>query len=380
MSSDRNFLPQLDGVRAISIAMVLALHCVRVPDESTASWLVRHSLSIGWAGVDLFFALSGFLITRILLRSRSDPHYFRNFYARRFLRIFPLYYGVLAFLWLGGWSLFQFGPIEVAWPYFGYLSNFYIVFSPPGWPPLGHTWSLAIEEQYYLVFPAVVLLASRLTLSRLLWVVVVVSPLIRIFTYQSWPEASHSLTQCRLDVLAMGGLAGMYLDDGRAERGLDMRRLKLAFYLLMTVMLAMFVSKLLDFRGFWHNLIGLSVVDATAALFVLLAAVSAWGPMDRFLRLAPIRALGKVSYCVYLLHFPIVYLTRDLLGSAMAPSWFRTGAEAVVSISATLLLAAISWSFFEKPMLSLKRHFADPAPVLPPAAAVGANVQLRAEK
>ena len=105
------YLPQLDGIRAIAVLLVLLLHCFHLPSEGGLAWAVKHAFSIGWIGVDLFFALSGFLITRILLESKDKPYYLRNFYARRFLRIFPLYYLVLCVLWLSGTSLFPDGPI-----------------------------------------------------------------------------------------------------------------------------------------------------------------------------------------------------------------------------------------------------------------------------
>src|SRR5437763_6300809 len=155
-----DYLPQLDGIRAIAVGLVLLAHCVVVPSRGTLAWGLRHTLSNGWIGVDLFIVLSGFLITGILLRERTELHYFRNFYVRRLLRIFPLYYLLLVILWIAAPRL-PFGPMYPAWTYFTYTSNLTAAFARVEWSPLGHTWSVAIEEQYYLLYPWVVFSVDR---------------------------------------------------------------------------------------------------------------------------------------------------------------------------------------------------------------------------
>src|SRR5437763_17022422 len=111
-----SYLPQLDGIRAVAVTLILLVHCVIVPGHGTAAWILRNVLWNGWIGVDLFFVLSGYLITSILLRARTRPHYFRNFYARRFLRIFPPYYAVIAILTIAA-AWLPFGPLRPAYPY-----------------------------------------------------------------------------------------------------------------------------------------------------------------------------------------------------------------------------------------------------------------------
>jgi peptidoglycan/LPS O-acetylase OafA/YrhL len=165
-------LPALDGVRGLAILLVMLTHFTLVQQGPVLDRLVGMAGRFGWTGVDLFFVLSGFLITSILLSSRGTGHYFRNFYARRTLRIFPLYFFVifiatvvipsLPFAWtehfrVENWTR----PL-----YWLYLSNFAITFSPDASNDmLGLTWSLAIEEQFYLIWPILVLLLSR----RALW-------------------------------------------------------------------------------------------------------------------------------------------------------------------------------------------------------------------
>lgn len=169
-SGSRHHLQELDGLRGFAILLVLCSHLVSLPPGGRSPFvdrLVGMILGLGWVGVDLFFVLSGFLITGILVQSRGGPHYFRNFYARRSLRIFPLYYLFLAIatfispLLLSPESILTL-PKEHAWVYWLYLSNF-------GGKPseaFAHTWSLAVEEQFYLVWPAIVFFAKPVAMRR----------------------------------------------------------------------------------------------------------------------------------------------------------------------------------------------------------------------
>src|SRR5262245_13745 len=173
LGTDR--VPALDGLRGLAILPVMLTHFVSDGDLSPVSKvdeIVSATLTLGWVGVELFFVLSGFLITGILLDSRGAPHYFRNFYIRRTLRIFPLYYGFLA-LWLGVLPLFYKWPNDVlkvvsipvspVWSW-AYLTNIVQALHDDwraGPPYTTHFWSLAIEEQFYLVWPTVVFLFSR---------------------------------------------------------------------------------------------------------------------------------------------------------------------------------------------------------------------------
>lgn len=170
MNAKLTYMPELDGLRAIAVGAVLFAHFIPVK--------YHVSLPFGSAGVQLFFVLSGFLITSILLRSKdvSLRKALKNFYARRFLRIFPLYYLLLALCALTGWMSWQ---EDLPWHVF-YLSNVYI--SQLGhWPSVGgHLWSLSVEEQYYLVWPLVVLLTSKPTLVRITLVAMATSVALRL--------------------------------------------------------------------------------------------------------------------------------------------------------------------------------------------------------
>jgi peptidoglycan/LPS O-acetylase OafA/YrhL len=332
----RRYLPQLDGLRAIAVLVVLAVHCITVPQQGRVAWVMRHTLSNGWIGVDLFFALSGFLITSILLGEKSQPHYFRNFYARRALRIFPLYYLVILIV-------AALAPMHPLWPFLTYTSNLWGLITHREWPLMGHVWSLAIEEQFYLVWPLLVHRLDARALRRLCWIVIAVTPLLRVAVP---PGASYFATFCRLDVLAMGALLAL-------TPRIDLRRARIACAILSVVCVAMWVTKQLDFRKLFFNAIGLTIVDATLTLIVCLAVADALP----FLRNRLAIAIGRASYGLYLLHYPIALAVAAYAQQELGDSWTRTLVVAAVSLGGTLGLATLSWVAFERPILRLKKRF-----------------------
>ncbi|MEN1682052.1 MAG: acyltransferase, partial [Planctomycetota bacterium] len=170
-------VPALDGVRGVAVLLVVVYHAAYLASPTGVAEVVFATVRDAlWCGVDLFFVLSGFLITRILLATVGSPRYFRSFYLRRTVRIFPLYYGVLLLLfvglpaaaWLAGGPLqsvvdgetYQSLWSRQAWLW-AYVQNFLQSSGPSQLPGLGHFWSLAIEEQFYLAWPAAVWLVGR---------------------------------------------------------------------------------------------------------------------------------------------------------------------------------------------------------------------------
>ena len=219
-----NRVPELDGLRGLAILLVMLFHILPESIKLTKNplfGLLARSVSMGWVGVDIFFVLSGFLISSILLNTRDHPHYFRNFYARRILRIFPLYYLVIG-------TIFIFLPIlspdlasvqQPTWPYYVfYVQNWFTI------PTLitsnlysislyfGPAWSLAIEEQFYLIWPALVLLLSRRKLAFLSIAIVILSLAARLLLVQfdnSWKYLQHFIyygSFTRFDGFSVGAL------------------------------------------------------------------------------------------------------------------------------------------------------------------------------
>ena len=226
----RKIIPELDGVRALAILAVMALHAVS--GHPSGNPIVGAIAGIGWCGVDLFFVLSGFLITGTLIDTKGTPRALINFYLRRVLRIFPLYYTALIlyfFVIPAAASLFgrlqHFQPHEQIW-YWSYLCN---------WSPslgmahdqLAHFWSLSIEEQFYVVWPLLILTLSGRNSRLLCGALIVSAPCLRLALLLSTSNSGPLLyrnTLCRVDALAVGALCAFLVRDPRSIRlAMDLR-------------------------------------------------------------------------------------------------------------------------------------------------------------
>ncbi|MBE7157876.1 MAG: acyltransferase [Rhodospirillales bacterium] len=347
----------------------------------------------GWGGVDLFFVLSGFLITGILVDSADDPHRFRNFYVRRTLRIFPLYYAVAAvaifslplFHWQIGWKW-------MVWP--AYLGN-WARFNPllPGsaaelladciligkWHAthitlyFGHFWTLCVEEQFYLCWPAVVFfLRDR---RKLAWICTASVPLsfaLRVAGGRMLPDyllqkdILSRLTIFRLDALLLGGLCALLLRSGARDTVLLWSRRCLAVFLPV----ALIWSFVLPPRGGnwyrypypnWVETLGFSLLDVLAALLVLTAIQPNHWLYTFWSHRIP-RWMGRLSYGAYIFHdiphhfFDII--TRRFLHNSLF-------AELLLAWTYTFGLAWLSFRFFETPFLNLKDRFTVKAATAP---------------
>ena len=223
-------LPPLDGVRGLAVLAVMISHFYGLNRLKDLLWTDRIYATLtdgGWIGVDLFFVLSGFLITGILYDSKGGEGYFRSFYMRRVLRIFPLYYGFLFVVFVVAPLLVQPRPndlqwlIDHQWWYWLYIPNFLgATFTNHVPPYTGHLWSLAIEEQFYICWPLVVFLCSRRTLLRVCAGVIALSLLLRIgFRLTDVPrDWVYIVTPARLDGLASGAMVTLLIrsPSGRA--------------------------------------------------------------------------------------------------------------------------------------------------------------------
>ena len=305
-------VPELDGLRGIAIALVMLVHFgMRIQPDSAASEWVWALCRTGWCGVDLFFVLSGFLITGILLDTRNDEGYYRKFFARRVLRIFPLYYGVLCFVFIG---LPMLAPTMMdadlrakqgfLW---AYVSNFVSI--QEGADPwrgatlnFAHFWSLAIEEQFYLVWPFVVYWAGAQRLKRLCLVLIVLALPLRMLAHD-WigPFAPYYLTPCRIDTLAWGALAAVWARTYSSEQMIVCGRR------LLTLSVPCLAGIFLWRRGLIHvdpvvTGFGFSLLAACfTGVLVLIYSVphSHW---NKPLRSGFLQSLGRYSYATYVFH------------------------------------------------------------------------------
>ncbi len=251
-------IPVLDGIRGIAILLVMVFHFwVFGIATGTRLWerVYASAAGMGWVGVDLFFVLSGFLITGILYDSRGRQHYFQVFYGRRTVRIFPLYYASLAlFFWIIPFLLVRLHHSQFSETYnsptaklfaWTYLLNWYEGlrgFNAVSLP-LQHFWSLAVEEQFYLVWPILVLTLARRRLMVLCGGLMALGLVLRAVLYAiHLPSAAYTLIFCRADSLAIGALVALSARDPRDWKTL----VKWARYLTFPALCAVVVVRVLN--------------------------------------------------------------------------------------------------------------------------------------
>ena len=361
--------PALDGLRGVAVLMVLAFHFLHIDGEGGAVERTLLSASrAGWAGVDLFFVLSGFLITGILLDAREGQGYFRVFYARRVLRIFPLYYAYLAVLFLVVPLLLpslDVKPGTQGWLW-TYLGN--VLFAREGGfeasPYTAHFWSLAVEEQFYLFWPLLVWVLPRRRLALACVALVGLAFALRFGIHRTTfnATAAYVLTPARVDALAMGALVAI----AAREPGWWPPVRRSAPWVLAAsaaAVAAVWVEQGGIFGG--DPVVQVWAFGPLAAAFaaVLVLAVDA-APrslLSRALVRPGLTGAGKYSYGLYVLHYPIFLaleaagITSLAMAAALGSRIAGMAAFAAVAGAATLAAALLSWHLLEKPFLALKR-------------------------
>ena len=358
--------PNLDGLRAIAALMVFAHHfdstfaLIRGAERARLAFLDV----CGRVGVLLFFVLSGFLITYLLLEERERTGRVRigAFYARRALRIWPLYFAValVAFFIAPRLEWLHLPTVtehlrEHFWPKAALFAAFLPNFALAWFAPVAHAaqaWSVGVEEQFYLLWPWVLVLfavprravAAAGALYLATWFTVGYA----VHRAGMGGETAGRLTQVlewfALDALAWGGLLAVLLrEDSRVTTLLMRRPVAVGVALLLVAMIAL---------GVELPLVQVQVYSLLFGVLVLNLAANPW--CSSWLELAPLRAVGRVSYGVYMWHMLCITATVHLLGHAGVAS---AAVHAAVSFALTLVVAGLSWRFLERPFLRLKKRF-----------------------
>ena len=362
-------IDELDGLRGIAVLMVLAWHYLGATiDPTLALWAkaIARTLILGRTGVDLFFVLSGFLITGIILdRARSRRDFLLSFYARRCLRILPPYLLLVSVFWL----FVSMGADNSAFNADTPLVR-HLTFTQNEWMAENHrwgpdaisvTWSVAIEEWYYLCAPVLLLCVPRRWVPAVLVIVALASIGGRALVYTGPATAMRAYvsTAFRLDGLALGGLVAWAWRNESAHQWLQEKRVWLfriaAMCLMATPLLAILIARDLS----WHMFRWAHTYLAFFFTIVLVNVLLARGSRPvALLRSAALRFLGSVSYSVYLFH-PFMLSSAFLI--AGRSEHIRSASDALVVVAAlfaTLLLGLASRDWFERPLIRLGRRYA----------------------
>lgn len=367
MLAGKKHFPALDGVRGIALACVLAHNLGYFEGATALGTLADRLVGAGWVGVQLFFVLSGFLITGILIDSKRAPNFLGSFFMRRVLRIFPLYYLAL-------FAYFVLMPYVSHAPqvsdsgtqlwYWLYLSNWSSLMGR-GVAPLGHLWSLAVEEQFYLLWPFAVLAFRAKGFARLCAVLIVGAFAARVYVRMAGlpPAWAYQATVSRIDALALGALGAVAVRRPWLTTSLVRRFALGSFALLAGVFVA---TGGLPRTSLAVQTVGYSVVAFASLALVLVGATDLDQPWTRKLRAAlewqPLQQLGKYSYAIYVAHqlinAPLHARVEHMFADASGGVRLSVALAYMVSVSiASYGVAFVSWHLFERHFLSLKRFF-----------------------
>ena len=369
-------IPELDGLRGLAILLVVFHHYLSGrlrPIGNPIADFINRASTLSWSGVDLFFVLSGFLIGGILLDQRHTEHYFKTFYLRRACRIFPLY-----FLWLilfiildrmfsssfhQHWQSDIFYARYPNWAYALFLQNFFIAqrqLFGPHW--LGTTWSLAIEEQFYLLAPLLMRFLPLRKLPYVLVSIILLVPLLRLYSYLYHPTLFvYVLLPYRADALLMGVLCAYGVRHERLNGWLQKHRghLSPALMVLLVGMIYLSRDRINPRNSFEMVFLGYSWLPLFYTCLLLIVITAREGIIARVMRLSPLRNLGIIAYGVFLIHLAMDGLAHGLISGKdfSAIHDLSDGAVTLLAFLVTLILAAFSWHFFEKPIIRWGHSF-----------------------
>jgi peptidoglycan/LPS O-acetylase OafA/YrhL len=346
----------LDGVRGIAILLVLFFHCF----EKIKIYPFSFISEIGWVGVDLFFVLSGFLITGILVDTKGNDNYLSSFFAKRALRIFPLYYLslLLVFITLMIPSIESYNPVfdkrhlQSSIYYFTFTQNLYFSFN--GWGVtdlLNHFWSLAVEEQFYLFWPFVIFYLNTSRVLIVCVLLIIVALITRNFNVGS--DFSYVFTLARVDALATGSILAIVL----REHSKWLNRLALPVFLVTLITLLVFTieSQDLTFRNPYFVRIGYTLFAALfASIIAFIYDTRNVGVFANWvLSFGVFKFLGRYSYGIYIYH----WLLYKGVYNYFENNYVFSKAYIIPFLIIVIIISVISFHTFEKYFLKFKSRF-----------------------
>lgn len=378
-AAPRQHIGFLDGLRGVAVLLVIVVHVNGLGGNSFGKGgldsLTATILGVGWVGVDLFFVLSGFLITRILFDAKQSSNYFRNFYVRRALRIMPLYFGYLILVSTVLRSVAPIDPSDLLSLVF-YYYNFRVAWTELPQELCHIFWSLCIEEHFYLVWPFCVLYLRRESLEKICLLGVAFSLLVRVYVVSAdyWLSVAYFITPCRLDGLLMGSFLA-----------LTMRRpystsLSMAWWVATLASLVLLIGVAVS-QGHFYDFIDTRripsrSVDSKLVLTLGLSCLAVFfsgllwlllhSPRKnlwvRIFESKVLTRVGKYSFGIYILHGVVLKWWATLiagtpLGVLSLPGSVVKGISFVVVSLLTLIVAALVYHVFEEPFLKLKSKF-----------------------
>src|SRR5271155_1928671 len=363
-------IPALDGVRGLAILLILFVHLFNSNPDTGNRFLnaVNHTIASFYLGVNLFFVLSGFLITGILLDTLHQPHFFKTFYVRRALRIFPLYYGVLFLL------LLLTRPLHFVWSgwqyfYLTYIANLAFWYPHPlilGALNINHFWSLQVEEQFYLVWPFVVYSVKRLrSLIRISLNACVAILLIRIVLVVLRPQLQniylvYSPTFSCADNILFGCALCCLLRTSSRQRILDFAPRLFAIGMAILVCAGIYYHGLVWQTNFFMPTFGFTLSSVSFAALVAMA-LRTGSKTQHLFENSTLRFFGKYSYGLYVYHYsaegPPAAPPRLFVNNHLHSKTLAVLAGACLVMAVTVPIALLSYHFYEAPFLKLKRYF-----------------------
>jgi len=355
-------ITNLDGLRGIAIAMVLIHHSANLPwpTECTSTplfksyWHIAESL---WVGVDIFFVLSGFLITSILIKTRYAKNYFTGFYGRRLLRIFPMFFLVLlavsiVLLWKSEFQLWQFLVLLFS------FGNWLIIGGHEV-PVLNHFWSLAVEDQFYLTWPLVLFFFKPRQIVNICFGLIFIAILLRLFLAWGGINAyiNYKITPTRWDGLAWGAILACLPTCPKFERWIQ-SHLKQLQYVAAICLLVVFGIKggLFGYSNFSISL-GMPWVELLSFALVFQTLQIHDNKLNRILNSMPLQWLGRYSYSIYLLHMPCLFIAMYLFCTKQSISKGALMLALSFYLIVSLVLARLAWTLVEEPFLKLRYKF-----------------------